>query len=74
MERKTQREIREWIAEGHAVDLDRLYLEGIAPDYYELERFAYSSGTYGVNGGLWRAADGTVYGVVGRTSALFAYL
>lgn len=36
-----------------------------------LEKIAYSSGVYGINGGLLMDKDGALYAVVGRTANLF---
>lgn len=74
--RVRQKDIREDIAYGIAHDLNAEYSRD---DWYEytrnlkLERIAYSSGVYGVNGSEWISrADGELYAIASRSSALLS--
>ncbi len=68
----TQRHIRQLIAEGAAVDANRLEdydLEDLAA---HSEKLAVSFGVYGMNGGVCRdTRTGQLYAVPSRSSALF---
>lgn len=68
----TQRHIRQLIAEGAAVDANKLGdsdLEDLAAHH---ERLAVSFGVNGMNGGVCRdTRTGQLYAVPSRSSALF---
>lgn len=71
-----QKDIRENIENGIAHDLNAEYGRD---DWYEftsslkLERIAYSSGIYGVNGSEWVSqADGEMYAIATRSCALLS--
>lgn len=65
MERVSLRYLRALVKENRAKDITT----GVCPG--GLEKIAYSSGVYGLNGGLLMGKDGALYAVIGRTANLF---
>ena len=73
MKKVTPKQLKNLIAIGGAKSADNLTEEqkdALRP----VERLAYSRGVYGANGLLFRGADGALYAVTGRNSALFYFL
>lgn len=73
MKKVTQKQLKNLVAIGGAKSADRLteeQMDGLRP----VERLAYSRGLYGANGLLFRGADGALYAVTARNSALFYFL
>ena len=77
METYTQKEIRTFAKNGIAIDithhsnLERKELE--AREGW-LEKVGYSSGVYGINGGLLKGHNsGTLYAITKRSTAIFIY-
>ena len=77
MEKYTQKEIRSFVKNGIAVDITH---HG-NPEQNELEaregwleKVGYSSGIYGINGGLLKGHNsGTLYAITKRSTALCIY-
>lgn len=68
MRKYTQRELKNLVAIGAAVDLTNAPAEQI-PAYYE--RIGYSAGIYGINGGLIQdPKTGKLYAITARNSML----
>ena len=77
MKKFGQREIKALVKSGAAVDISnhdnaaRHELEAL--EGY-LDKIGYSSGVYGLNGGLLKGHESdTLYAITGRTTALFIY-
>lgn len=77
MEKYTQKEIRSFVKNGIAIDIshhgnpEREELE--AREGW-LEKVGYSSGIYGINGGLLKGhKSGTLYAITGPSAALCIY-
>ena len=75
MRKMKLREIREYIASGDAVSVT-LYgfdaLESLRKAENGFDKVGYSTGVYGISGGIVQGREtGTLYAVVGRTTALF---
>ena len=77
MEKYTQKEIRSFVKNGIAVDITH----HSNPERNELEaregwldKVGYSSGLYGINGGLLKGhKSGTLYAITKRSTAIFIY-
>lgn len=62
-------EIKNLVREGFAVDLTTAHADSIPAQY---EKIGYSSGTYGINGGVIKDTEnGTYYAITARNSMLF---
>ena len=71
MRKYTQKELRELVRLGAAEDYTNKPSEYIYT-LHRLEKIGYSSGVYGINGGLVRDMEtGTLYAIIGRCSNLF---
>ena len=77
MKKYGQREIKALVKSGAAIDIsnhdnsDRKALE-VREGW--LDKVGYSSGVYGLNGGLFKGHNsGTLYAITARTTALFIY-
>lgn len=73
MKKVTQKQIKNLVAIGAAKSADNLtqeQMDALRP----VERLAVSRGVYGANGLLFRGADGALYAVTARNSALFYFL
>ena len=69
MRKYTQRDLREWLRLGLAESVTG---PGTIPE--PVEKIGYSSGVYGLNGGLLEGCEsGKRYVIIGRNSALFYY-
>lgn len=73
MRKTTQRTIKNYVKDGAAVDITNYNFDTMK-DFlhaHNLEKIAYSSGIYGINGGLLQDRDnGTLYAITARNSAL----
>lgn len=74
MFKTTQKELKELIRTGAAVDVttksDSIKTRDIIPEAYD--KIAYSAGIYGANGALYKGCEtGQLYAVTARTSNLF---
>lgn len=68
MTKYTQKELKNLVAIGAAVNLTNEPAEKIPARY---DKIGYSSGIYGINGGLIRDIDtGTLYTIIARNSIL----
>lgn len=77
MKKYTQRELKELVRTGAAVDITNhstaLY-ENLLVQEKDIERLGYSSGINGINGGLIRGKKtGTLYTITARTTATAIY-
>ena len=74
MRKYTQREIKNLVADRIAEDITRCSFSEIQElrAAASLEKVGYSSGTYGINGGVLKnQTSGKLYAITARTSALF---
>ena len=74
MRKYTQREIKNLVADGISEDITRRSFSEIQElrAAASLEKVGYSSGKYGINGGVLRSrTSGKMYAITARTSALF---
>lgn len=72
MKRITQKEIKNLVKLGAAVDITAE--EGSLEKYRRFDPLAVSRGKYGMNGGLLRDHEtGQLYAITARSSALFYY-
>lgn len=73
MKKTTQSTIKSYVRTGAAVDITNYSFETMR-DFihaHSLEKIAYSSGLYGINGGLLQDRDsGKLYAITVRNSAL----
>ena len=73
MERMTQKEIKQLVKLGVAEDISYLSFDA-CNDLMNAHRFTtlnVSTGTYGMNGALFRDENGKLYAITSRTSTLF---
>lgn len=71
MRKYTQKELRQLVRLGVAEDYINKPSEYICTPG-RLEKVGYSSGVYGINGGLVQDTEtGTLYAIIGRCSNLF---
>ncbi|MDO4477534.1 MAG: hypothetical protein Q4B73_00665 [Lachnospiraceae bacterium] len=77
MRKYGQREIKALVKSGAAVDIsnhDNAARHELEAQETYLEKIGYSSGVYGLNGGLLKGHEsGKLYAITGRTTALFIY-
>ena len=74
MRKYTQREIKNLVADGIAEDITRRSFSEIQQlrTAEDIEKVGYSSGTYGINGGVLKSqTSGKIYAITARASALF---
>lgn len=75
MKEFTLKEIKKLVSLGLAEDLTQASHEEIKSKISKMKRFeklGYSSGVYGINGGLfWDAQNGDIYAITARNSNLF---
>lgn len=69
----TLTDIRNLIKTGAARDITGLDFTAIEflRKHEQLETIAYSVGIYGINGALFKAANGDLYAIKARSTALF---
>lgn len=77
MRKYTQGAIKDYIRTGAAVDInnhDNAARAALEAQENGLEKVGYSSGVYGLNGGLLQGRKtGTLYAITARNTALFIY-
>ena len=77
MKKYRQREIKALVKSGAAVDVsdhDNNARQELEAREGWLEKVGYSSGVYGLNGGLIKGHNSsTLYAITARTAALFIY-
>ena len=77
MEKYTQKEIRAFVKNGVAIDITNhgnTEQKEIEAREGWLEKVGYSSGVYGINGGLLKGHNsGTLYAITKRSTAVFIY-
>ena len=72
MRKYTQREIKKLVSLGLAEDLTQASHEEIKSKIKHCEKVGYSSGIYGINGGIIQdIRSGQIYAFTARNSALF---
>lgn len=78
MKKYKQREIKGFVAMGHAIDItnhDGYMQEQLETLEGKLDCIGYSHGVYGVNGLLLRGRNsGKLYAITTRSSSIFLYL
>lgn len=77
MRKYTQKELKTLVRTGAAVDITNHgtaeYRTLIEKEKY-LYKLGYSSGVYGINGGLLQGQEtGTLYAITARSTAVFIY-
>lgn len=71
MRKMTLKEIRNMVALGIAEEITMRSTEEICEILHHSERVAYSTGVYGINGGVLRDREtGDFYALAGRSSSL----
>ena len=77
MRKYTQRELKTLVRTGAAVDITNhgtAEYEALINKEKDLEKLGYSSGIYGINGGLIQGKEtGTLYAITARSTAAFIY-
>ena len=72
MRRYTQRELKNLVRCGMAHDLTNATAAEVMEQWKHCEKVGYSSGTYGINGGLIQNTEtGAYYAITARNSNLF---
>jgi hypothetical protein len=72
MKRYTQKELKQLVSIGAAVDITTASDYDAIPERFEV--VGVSRGTYGVNGLLIRGESGRLYAVTRRTTAIFLFM
>ena len=70
MTRYTQKELRNLVKSGRAIDVTNDSSRTITENYTQI---GYSAGVYGCNGRLFRGDSGQLYVITARTTAIFLY-
>ena len=78
MTKYTQKQLREMVIEGVAVDLTQASAADMqaAKDREDgwIDQIGYASGIYGCNGQLWRGhKTGTLYAITARTTNIYRW-
>lgn len=77
MRKYTQRELKTLVRTGAAVDITShgtAEYKALIEKEKDLDKLGYSSGMYGINGGLLQGQEtGTLYAITARSTALFIY-
>lgn len=73
MERMTQKELKRLVALGTAEDITYLSFDACSDlmNAHSFTTLNVSTGTYGMNGALFRDENGKLYAITSRTSTLF---
>lgn len=67
-----QKDIKELVTYGHAVDVTHAHSCSDIPESYE--QIGYSAGVYGCNGMLFQGREtGKLYAVASRSSAIYIF-
>lgn len=77
MRKYTQKELKTLIRTGAAVDITNHGIaeyKALIENEKDLDKLGYSSGIYGINGGLLQGQEtGTLYAITARSTAVFIY-
>lgn len=77
MRKYTQRELKALVRMGAAVDITNhgtAEYKDLTEKEKDLDKLGYSSGMYGINGGLLQGQKtGTLYAITARSTAVFIY-
>ena len=77
MRKYTQRELKALVRMGAAVDITNhgtAEYKALTEKEKDLDKLGYSSGMYGINGGLLQGQKtGTLYAITARSTAAFIY-
>lgn len=77
MRKYTQRELKALVRMGAAVDITNhgtAKYKDLTEKEKDLDKLGYSSGMYGINGGLLQGQKtGTLYAITARSTAVFIY-
>lgn len=77
MRKYTQRELKALVRTGAAVDITNhgtAEYKALREKEKALDKLGYSSGMYGINGGLLQGQEtGTLYAITARSTAVFIY-
>lgn len=77
MRKYTQRELKALVKEGRAVNITNhgtAEYKTLKDREKDFEKLGYSSGMYGINGGLLQGQEtGTLYAITARSTAVFIY-
>jgi len=77
MRKYTQKELKNLVRTGAAVDITNhgtAEYKALINKEKDLEKLGYSSGIYGINGGLLQGQEtGTLYAITARSTAAFIY-
>lgn len=77
MRKYTQRELKTLVRTGAAVDITNhgtAEYKVLIEKEKDLNKLGYSSGIYGINGGLLQGQEtGTLYAITARSTAVFIY-
>lgn len=77
MRKYTQRELKTLVRTGAAVDITShgtAEYKALIEKEKDLDKLGYSSGMYGINGGLLQGQEtGTLYAITARSTAVFIY-
>ena len=72
MERYTQKQLRNLVKVGAAIDVTGANSRGASPENYK--QIGFSSGVYGCNGQLFRGLEtGKLYAITSRTTAIYLF-
>ena len=72
MERITQKQLKNLVRTGAAIDVTGTTTRAAIPENYT--QVGYSCGVYGCNGQLFRGLDsGKLYAITARTTAIFIF-
>ena len=71
MEKYTQKELKNLVRLGLAIDITNSSSRQDIPEYYK--QIGYSAGVYGCNGQLLRGESGQLYAITARTMAIYLF-
>lgn len=71
MIKTTQRELKNMVKSGRAIDVTNAGKRSAIPESYT--QIGYSSGVYGCNGMLLQGESGQLYAVTQRTTAIYIF-
>ena len=71
MTRYTQKQLKDMVAKGIAINVTDAPSREAIPEYYR--QIGYAQGIYGCNGMLLQGASGQLYAVISRTSAIYVF-
>lgn len=71
MERYTQKQLKNLVKIGAAIDVTNASERKDVPEHYT--QIGYSAGVYGCNGMLLKGESGQLYAVTSRTTAIYIF-